>query len=78
MDIFICIVVCPDIPINCVDLDQMLLSAASEQVLHCLNPIALRMAKIVYNFGLSECNRVNMPKRLSGLKVLKQKMPQLY
>ena len=33
---------------------------------HCLcihwvtrfNPIALRKAKIVYNFGLSECNRV--------------------
>ena len=23
------------------------------------NPIALRKAKIVYNFGLSECNRVN-------------------
>ena len=24
------------------------------------NPIALRKAKIVYNFGLSECNRVNI------------------
>ena len=24
------------------------------------NPIALRKAKIVYNFGLSECNRVNV------------------
>ena len=24
-----------------------------------LNPIALRKAKIVYNFGLSKCNRVN-------------------
>ena len=23
-----------------------------------LNPIALRKAKIVYNFGFSECNRV--------------------
>ena len=23
-----------------------------------LNPVALRKAKIVYNFGLSECNRV--------------------
>ena len=23
-----------------------------------LNPIALRMAQIVYNFGLSECSRV--------------------
>ena len=24
-----------------------------------VNPIAFRKAKIVYNFGLSECNRVN-------------------
>ena len=24
-----------------------------------INPIALRKAKIVYNFGLFECNRVN-------------------
>ena len=24
-----------------------------------VNPIALRKAKIVYNFGLSECNNVN-------------------
>ena len=24
----------------------------------CLNPISLRKAKIAYNFGLSECNRV--------------------
>ena len=24
-----------------------------------VNPIALRKAKIVYNFGLSECKRVN-------------------
>ena len=23
-----------------------------------MNPVALRKAKIVYNFGLSECNRV--------------------
>ena len=33
-------------------------------ITHCnkrfnLNPIALRKAKIVYNFGLSECNGVN-------------------
>ena len=27
-----------------------------------INPIALREAKIVYNFGLSECNRVNVVK----------------
>ena len=26
------------------------------------NPIALRKAKIVYNFGLSECNRVKVVK----------------
>ena len=26
-----------------------------------LNPIALRKAKIVYNFGLSECSRVKFP-----------------
>ena len=25
-----------------------------------INPIALRKAKIVCNFGLSECNRVNI------------------
>ena len=27
--------------------------------LEFINPVALRKAKIVYNFGLSECNRVN-------------------
>ena len=27
---------------------------------HQDNPIALRKAKIVYNFGLSECNRVKV------------------
>ena len=26
--------------------------------IHSFNPIALRKARIVYNFGLSECNRV--------------------
>ena len=29
------------------------------------NPIALRKAKIVYNFGLSECSRVNMPPQVT-------------
>ena len=29
------------------------------QASEVFNPIALRKAKIVYNFGLSECNRVN-------------------
>ena len=27
---------------------------------HSINPIALRKAKIVYNFGLFECNRVKL------------------
>ena len=30
-------------------------------ILANFNPIALRKAKIVYNFGLSECNRVKNP-----------------
>ena len=25
------------------------------------NPIALRKTKVVYNFGLSECNRIKLP-----------------
>ena len=32
------------------------------------NPIALRKAKIVYNFGLSECNRVNSSIPSSNLR----------
>ena len=28
-------------------------------IAHPFNPIALRKAKILYSFGLSECNRVN-------------------
>ena len=28
--------------------------------LYHINPIALRKVKIAYNFGLSECNRVNV------------------
>ena len=35
------------------------LCAESNIFVLALNPIALRKAKIVYNFGLSECNRVN-------------------
>ena len=31
---------------------------ASHKIIH-FTPIALRKAKIVCNFGLSECNRVN-------------------
>ena len=30
------------------------------------NPIALRKAKIVCNFGLPECNRVNYPRLLTN------------
>ena len=31
----------------------------------CINPIALREGKIVYNFGLPECNRVKQAPVLS-------------
>ena len=37
-----------------------------------LNPIALRKAKIVYNFGLSECNRVNIPTLVFVTPVMSQ------
>ena len=30
-------------------------------LIRIFNPIAVRKAKIVYNFGLSECNRVKIP-----------------
>ena len=33
-----------------------------------LNPTALRKAKIVYNFGLSECNRVERKGKWIGNK----------
>ena len=36
------------------------------------NPIALRGAKIVYNFGLSECNRVEDLLSNSGPEDIKQ------
>ena len=36
------------------------LNCSSELNLNCFNPIAFRKAKIVYNFGLSECNRVKV------------------
>ena len=32
------------------------------------NPTALRKAKIVYNFGFSECNRVKMQRALHLMK----------
>ena len=35
-----------------------------------LNPIALRKAKIVYNFGLSECNRVKIENENNNMKTL--------
>ena len=34
-----------------------------------LNPIALRKAKIVYNFGLSECNRVEKKHEFAPLGI---------
>ena len=36
--------------------------------LHKINPTALRKAKIVYNFGLSECNRVKQKDKWLGNK----------
>ena len=46
-------------------------------VLEHFNPIALRKAKIVCNFGLSECNMVKnrstkLNEMMSGTKVLEQ------
>ena len=32
-----------------------------------LNPIALRKSKIIYNFGLSECSRVNGDQLLKNM-----------
>ena len=38
------------------------------------NPIALRKANIVYNFGFSECNRVNLENgRKKGIPVHQKK-----
>ena len=45
-----------------------------------LNPIALRNTKIVYNFGLSECNRVQLISFKSQLQLrrkAKMKMAEL-
>ena len=39
--------------------------------IHSFNPIALRKAKIVYNFGLSECNRVKRRPRIANRKLQK-------
>ena len=46
-----------------------------------LNPIALRKAKIVYDFGLSECNRVKVTlsgKDLAQIFSKESAMPFLY
>ena len=40
----------------------------SATILILFNPIALRKAKIAYNFGLSECNRVNALRALHDKK----------
>ena len=37
-----------------------LVLSTKKSTLLCFNPVALRKAKIIYNFGLSECNRVNI------------------
>ena len=34
-----------------------------------VNPFALRKAKIAYDFGLSECNRVNEKQELKNLRI---------
>ena len=38
--------------------------------LNCLDPTALRKTKTVYNFGLSECNRVLDPTALRKTKTV--------
>ena len=38
---------------------KRLCSLSKEVSFNQFNPVALRKAKIVYNFGLSECSRVN-------------------
>ena len=43
---------------NSVDWDSALL-ALSDIEMHLINPMAPREPKIVYNFVLSECSRVN-------------------
>ena len=39
---------------------ESVISESSDFSKVCFNPIAPRKAKIVYNFGLSECNKVKM------------------
>ena len=39
----------------------LLLDGFSLKIDYTFNPIALRKAKIVYNFNLFECSRVNSP-----------------
>ena len=53
------------------------LSAVSVQniMLACL--FALRRAKIVYNFGLSECNRVKSKSNFAVMKTGKRQVPRL-
>ena len=51
------------------------LSSAKRWTIHAsypINPIALRKAKIVYNFGLSECNRVKSPSFPKRIQLIKQ------
>ena len=48
-------------------IDHLCFGLKRATLLWRFNSIALRKAKIVYNFGLSECNRVNKgPKQLTS------------
>ena len=46
----------------------------SSKVKNVFNPIALRKAKIVYSFGLSEYNRVNVKRKREHKLYLSEKM----
>ena len=48
----------PDLFIN-FDEKEIYIKTSGNHIQCSFNPITLRKAKIVYNFGLSECNRVN-------------------
>ena len=47
---------------------------AEELLTDIVNPIALRSAKIVCNFGLSECNRVNNLQLAQSYEVLSMRV----
>ena len=58
-------------------LKERLCKQKSQKLSAFVNPIALRKAKIVYNFGLSECNKVkkvNMHRVLIHLRYQRLKI----